>query len=430
MTTRSVLLIGSLMGGVATHLYDLIDGLAARDWNVHFFDLRQPFFSASVSAPRNVSVIPINPALPSRGATKDDLARGMYEAGNALLVEKAIRYLDTVTIPPALIHCHDYHGLDAAVRLSRILRTPLATTVHLLHEPMMRWTGDKPFGHCIEAERRMFKHADAVIAVSASLQQLIHATHPRTRGRTIVIQNGVETNLVATPRRGEDPLGLRSHFGLGEKRVVLYAGRFTSQKNLTALLHSAVRVVSEFPDVVYVLAGDDRNHPYVREMRRIVQEHAVLRSSVLFIGPQSSARLAALYSIASLVVLPSIYEGLPYFALEAMAAAVPIVAAATIGLSDLIEHRISGMLVPVRGHAIDSEEALRARRELDIGELADAQLELLGDPALANALGIAGRQRILAAYTKEMMLGATVDLYETLVDRGTVLNGATSGCSG
>lgn len=426
MTTRCVLLIGSLKGGVATHLYDLIDGLAARDWNVHFFDLRQPFFPASVTAQHNVSVIPINPTLPSRGSTKDDFARGVYEAGNTLIVEKAIRHLDNVTIPPALIHCHDCHGLDAAVRLSHRLRAPLATTVHLLHEPMLRWAGDRPFGHLIEAERSMFKHSDAVIAVSASLQELIHATHPCARGRTVVIKNGVETNSVSMPKRWEDPLGLRSLFEIGEKRVVLYAGRFTSQKNLIALLHSAVRVVSAFPDVLYVLAGDDRNDPYVREMRRIVQAHPILRSSVRFIGAQSSARLAALYAIASLAILPSLYEGLPYFALEAMAAAVPVVAAATIGLSDLIEHRISGMLVPVRGHAIDDDEALRARRELDIGELADAQLELLANPALANALGVAGRQRILAAFTREMMLGATVSLYETLIDRGIVLNGVTS----
>lgn len=419
MTTRSVLLIGSLKGGVATHLYDLIDGLAARDWNVHFFDLRQPFFPGAVTARHNVSVIPVNPTLPSRGSTKEDFARGVYETGNTLIVEKAIRHLDNVTIPPALVHCHDFHGHDAAVRLSRLLRAPLATTVHLLHEPMLRWAGDRPFGRCIEAEQSMFEHSDAVIAVGASLQQLIHATHPRARGRTVVIKNGVDPNPVSTPKRWEDPLGLRSLFELGEQRVVLYAGRFTSQKNLTALLHSAVRVVSTFPDVVYVLAGDDRNQPYVREMRSIVQAHSILRSSVRFIGAQSSARLAALYAIASLAILPSLYEGLPYFALEAMAAAVPVVAAATVGLSDLIEHRITGMLVPVRGHAIDNEEALRAPRELDIGELAEAQLELLRDPAFATALGVAGRQRILAAFTKEMMIGSTVSLYETLIDRGT-----------
>ena len=419
MTTRSVVMIGALKGGVATHLADLIDGLAARDWQVHFFDLRQPFFPASVTAKPNVSVIPIHPTLPTRASTKDDFARGVYEAGNTLIVEKAIRYLDHVTIPPALIHCHDCHGVDAGVRLSHLLRAPLATTVHLLHEPMLRWAGDRPFGHLIEAERSLFKHSDAVIAVSPSLQQLIHVTHPSARGRTVVIKNGVETNSISTPKRWEDPLGLRSQLEIGEKRVVLYAGRFTSQKNLTALLHSAVRVVSTFPDVVYLLAGDDRNDPYVREMRGIVQAHPVLRSSVHFIGAQSSVRLAALYAIASLAILPSLYEGLPYFALEAMAAAVPVVAADTIGLSDLIEHRISGMLVPVRGHAIDNEEALHARRELDIGELADAQLELLGDPALADALGAAGRQRILAAFTKEMMLGATVSFYETLIDRGT-----------
>lgn len=424
MIIRSVLLIGALRGGVATHLNDLINGIAARNWTVYFFDLRQPFCSAPIVVPRNVTVIPINASLPARGSTIEDFARAMHEAINALVVEKGIHLLATLGTPPALIHCHDYHGFDAALHLSHLLGVPLATTVHLLHEPMMRWAGESAFRHCIEAERSMCERSDAVIAVSTSLLHLIHAVHPRARGRSLAIHNGVDINPAHTQNRSDDPAGLRSELGLEQKRVILYAGRFTPQKNLTALLHSAIRVAAAFPDVVYVLAGDDRNHPFVREMRSIVQEHAALRSSVRFIGSQSAARVAALYGIATLVTIPSYYEGLPYFALEAMATAVPVVAAATTGLSDLIEHRISGLLVPVTGHVIDNEEARNAQRSVDVGELASAQMELLADTSFATALGIAGLQRIARAFTKDEMIGATAALYETLIHRDRVKQSA------
>lgn len=417
MVNRTLVLIGSLMGGVGTHLCDLMDGLSARKWRVYFFDLKQPFFSASLAAPRDIIVTTIDPPLPSHGTGKDELARAMYESGNALLMRAAVDALRESSAQPALIHCHDYHGLDAAAHLSRALRVPLVTTVHSLREPMIRWTGEVPLGHCVEAERRLCEYSDAVIAVSTGLQQVIHATHPSVCDRTIVIHNGVNIDSPAQ-RQTHDLFGLRAQFGLDRRRVILYAGRLTREKNLTALLQSAISVISAFPDAVYLLAGDDRNHPYVREMRRIVEECAALRSSVRFIGTQRPSVLAGLYAIASLVVMPSLYEGLPYFALEAMAAGAPIVAAATTGLSDLIEHRISGMLVPMKRDALDDDGALRAAREVDVQALAAAQMELLGNPALAKSLGAAGRNRVVANFTKDKMLAATINLYQAVADRG------------
>src|SRR5205085_7244813 len=103
-----------------------------------------------------------------------------------------------------------------------------------------------------------------------------------------------------------------------------------------------------------------------------------LGDAVRFVGFRTD--LDACLAAADVAVLPSLQEGLGVAALEAMAAARPVVASRVGGLGEAVVHGETGLLVP----------------PADPGALAAALARLIGDPALRVRLGAAGRARVLA----------------------------------
>jgi glycosyltransferase involved in cell wall biosynthesis len=90
---------------------------------------------------------------------------------------------------------------------------------------------------------------------------------------------------------------------------------------------------------------------------------------------------------SDLFVLPSLSEGLPRSIMEAMASRLPVVATDVGGVGELVSHGSTGYLVP-------SEDA-----EALVGRMA----EILGSPALGNAMGETGYQRLLEEFSMERM---------------------------
>lgn len=108
---------------------------------------------------------------------------------------------------------------------------------------------------------------------------------------------------------------------------VLHAGGASRRKNLDALAGAWRRVVSARPDATLVLCGPD--HP-----RRTALFSTLPRTAL--IGRIPSAEVPGLVAAASVVVVPSLYEGFGLPALEAMAAGVPVVAARTSALPEVV----------------------------------------------------------------------------------------------
>jgi glycosyltransferase involved in cell wall biosynthesis len=93
--------------------------------------------------------------------------------------------------------------------------------------------------------------------------------------------------------------------------------------------------------------------------------------------------------------MPSFHEGMSNSVLEAMACALPVVATAVSGNSDLVCHRQSGLLVPPRNPAA----------------LAAAIDELLDNPNNARDMGRLGRHTVETHYRAEEMINRCLALY-------------------
>jgi glycosyltransferase involved in cell wall biosynthesis len=156
-----------------------------------------------------------------------------------------------------------------------------------------------------------------------------------------------------------------------EAFLVLTMGRLHPNKGFDVLIEAAARL----PGIVVAIAGegDERAALAALARRRGIEER------VRFLGWRNDQ--AALLAAADLFVCPSRHEPLGNVVLEAWSAARPVVAAASPGPAELIEHGTTGLLVPVD----------------DVSALADAIAALCDDTARARALAEAGR----AAFARE-----------------------------
>ena len=122
--------------------------------------------------------------------------------------------------------------------------------------------------------------------------------------------------------------------------VVLFVGRLAAQKAVDDLLAALDVLQHVRPDLRALIAGDG-------PLRDRLEEHAAavgLRASVKFLGHRED--VPRLLAACDLLVLPSLYEGLPNVVLEAMRFRKPVVATAAPGTTEVVADGETGLLVP------------------------------------------------------------------------------------
>jgi alpha-maltose-1-phosphate synthase len=98
--------------------------------------------------------------------------------------------------------------------------------------------------------------------------------------------------------------------------------------------------------------------------------------------------------------------------LEAMACETAVVATATGGIPEVVEHGVTGTLVPIDQASDVSGTPLKPEQfEADLGAAVN---ELLGSPERARAFGRAGRERAVTRFSWTSVARDTLDLYHSL----------------
>ena len=174
---------------------------------------------------------------------------------------------------------------------------------------------------------------------------------------------------------------------------MLFVGRLAEQKRVDVLLEAFARLAGRRPDVALRLAGDGPE-------RAALERRAArlgLAGRVEWLGARDD--VPALLAEATVLALPSSGEGVPNVALEAMAAGVPVVATDIPGTRDVVADGAEGLLVPAG----------------DAPALAGALERVLGDPALRERLGQAGRARAEGDLDLARVAAEHVALFEGLL---------------
>jgi len=235
-------------------------------------------------------------------------------------------------------------------------------------------------------QQRMLTHAvDRYFAVSHDLRRRLTNELAWPDRKIEVVHNAVFTRGAAEAA----PAGLRAELvGDSPAALVLVPARLHEQKGHRYLLEAA----AELPGVHFALAGDGPERAGLEAQAR----HLGLEARVSFLGYRDD--VDALLSVCDLVVLPSLYEGLPVSLLEAMAARVPVIATRIGGTDELVTSGRTGLLVEPR----------------DPAALAGAIRSLLDDPARAAQLADRAFHVVQEQFSAEATSGRVNEVYRQL----------------
>jgi glycosyltransferase involved in cell wall biosynthesis len=201
---------------------------------------------------------------------------------------------------------------------------------------------------------------------------------------------------------------LRAAVASSGEKIVLFAGRLNLQKGVSAIFASMPQVLEHYPNVKYVFAGEPDSQHFARKVREILDGNPALKAKTMLLGKLPRPKLAALYKIADVALVPSVYEPFGYAAIEAMAAGVPLVATAVGGLAEIVDHEKTGLSVPVH-----IEE--NGTHAVDVADLALATKRMLQDEEFARQMALAAVQKVHKVFGLETMVRATRSIYEAAV---------------
>jgi glycosyltransferase involved in cell wall biosynthesis len=237
------------------------------------------------------------------------------------------------------------------------------------------------------------RKAEAIVAVSKSAGNDIVRLLKVPASKVHVIMNAVSPAF----KRVEDAAELeavRARYGL-QGPYILYVGTIEPRKNLVRLIGAFARLRRGGLPHKLLMVGQPGWHcePIYAEVER-----QGLKSEVIFTGYVPFEDLPALYSAASAMAFPSIYEGFGLPVLEAMACGTPVVTSSSSGLAEVADG--AALLV----------------NPLSIDEIAGALHKVCSQPELAaelSALGVARAHE----FTWENAARATLDVYERVLAR-------------
>lgn len=226
-----------------------------------------------------------------------------------------------------------------------------------------------------QAARRVFARSAWVTACSEDLRRRAVSLGANP-ARTETIPYGVDTTRFSP--RESDVIEVRRKQHLEDEPVVFTAGRLVRKKGFEYLIDAVLRLAQTIPRLRLLIAGDG-------DLRGELEARASLSGGVVrLLGNQPQDEIARLAAAATVIAVPSVHDdagnvdGLPNFALEALASGTPVVATRVGGLPEAIIDNVSGVLVDER----------------DPVALADAIRALLAEPERARQIGAEGRRRV------------------------------------
>ena len=134
----------------------------------------------------------------------------------------------------------------------------------------------------------------------------------------------------------------QSYTPVPQNSRLVCVGRLAEQKGHLILLEAVHQLVSEGVSLKLVLVGDGDLRPQIESLI----EQKKLQDYVEITGWATNAEVRQQILDSQAMVLPSFAEGLPVVIMEALALGRPVISTYVAGISELVENRVCGWLVP------------------------------------------------------------------------------------
>jgi glycosyltransferase involved in cell wall biosynthesis len=351
------------MGGGEKHLADLANGLTKRGHDVFAALVPGSPLRAELSSVPEQNIV----ELPMRNS---------LNAASALKLARFVRQNEI-----QIVHAHLARDYPLAALVARRAGARLLLTRHVLF-PLNR------------IHKLTLRQTSRVIAVSQAVADGLNAQRIFAPNKIVRVHNGIDVDRFVkggedVPRREREGANLR----------VGMVGHLAPIKGQEDFVRAAALVCGRRDDVDFIIAGEDKSRSGENRcsLEKLIKELGLNQRVSLTGWVDDVARLLRGFD---LFVSPSRSEPFGLSIVEAMAAAVPVIATASEGAREIIDDGETGCLVPVG----------------DAAALANAIVELLSNPQERERLSENARRAVRERFSLEGMVAATEQVYRQVLD--------------
>ena len=319
------------------------------------------------------------------------MQRAIYPVRDAITLAKLVRLYRRLN--PHIVHTHSSKAGILGRAAARFAGVPIILhTIHgLPFHPYETGLNNLLYK---KLERRAARWSQRIITVADAMRDQAVAAGVAAPEKFVTIYSGMEvdTFLAADTHRQT----ARRALGIADDEVVIgKIARLFELKGHEYVIAAAPRILREFPRARFLFVGDGI-------LREKLQEQAVrlgVADRILFAGLVDPSRIPEMLGAMELVVHASLREGLARVLPQALLAGRPVVSYDIDGAREVVLDGVTGFLV----------------RPQAVGELADAVLKMLRDPAQARAMAMKGREMFADQFRAETMVRRISALYRELL---------------
>ncbi len=228
-------------------------------------------------------------------------------------------------------------------------------------------------------QKKVVPRLDRLVTVSSASRKDIARAFKIETSKISVVHNGIDTKVFRPlPEVERNPF-----------RVMVTASADAPLKGLNYLLEAVAALIPEYPELELLVLGKLKEDGATKKLIARLKIGKHLR----FVSGIKTEAIVKLYAEASLVVVPSIYEGFGLPAAEAMACGLPVISTDGGALPEVVGN--CGIIVPTR----------------NAKAIASAIKELLGDTDKQDQLGRRARARIVELFSWKIAARNMVELY-------------------
>jgi glycosyltransferase involved in cell wall biosynthesis len=269
----------------------------------------------------------------------------------------------------------------------------------LAYTPEPETAGTIEWGRALDfiwKTHRVLEDASAIICSGRDDYTAASRKYPEKR--VVYLPNGVDPNRFSH----SDPAWFRKLYRIPEDRfIILSVDSIEMKKNQLTVIRQLPDVLDKAPDVHLVCIGDIENNEYFKRVRKEISLQKLQDRVTVIPGlPYESQDMINAYGAADAYIVPALYDAFGTSVLEAWSAGLPVAASKRGGPGYLVEHGRTGLL-------FDPEAPARFTESMK-----NALIELALNREASERYAAAGREKVLSAYTWDIITDQLLQLYQ------------------
>ncbi|MHA1249017.1 MAG: glycosyltransferase family 4 protein, partial [Candidatus Helarchaeota archaeon] len=264
------------------------------------------------------------------------------------------------------VHGHMFFLSFATAFITKFINKPLILTLHnfgvgsnFLHR-MVLWI------RFIVESLVIFKLSKKIIVLTKSQKDLL-LKYGIQENKIVVIPNAINIEELEQYQEDSNEISkFLKKYNLKDRTTLLFVGRLMYQKGITYLIEAIRELVKDYPKLLLFIVGMGPEYEKLKEMI----ENFGLGKNVELLGYVSNDLLKFLYKNVSLVVIPSLFEGIPTVLLESMYFNKKIVISDLPELKEIIKNNIDALIIPPKniGELVKSIKKIIDNEAQDLGK--------------------------------------------------------------